>query len=180
MAGNLTMADARGAARAADVRARDAIAGVLDECLVSAPMIRTIGAKLLTRSLACGVGTGSSVIAGELQMSVGALTMMITRAGGASIAALRREMILVRLAAMFEDRVLPWRTALDVLGAPDIDAPVRIIQRETDLSPGVWRRGITFDRQFARFRNFVIQNAGPWARIPTSRRCPRCHGILPT
>ena len=96
------------AACAADRRACDRLAAALDQLLPHAALLRTIGVRLLTRPISRSEGSTVVAIARELNVRVHTLTPRIYRAAGASIQRLRREMIVVRLAAIAEAPGLCW------------------------------------------------------------------------
>lgn len=153
-------------ARAADGRARDHLAAALDELLPGAPLMRTVGARLLTRAVAKSDGANVVAIARELGSEANALSTRIYRAGGASIRELRREMIVTRLAAIVEDPGLPWPLVAELLGVPRAQTLLDLIRSGTNLPAGLWRERIRFAAQLEQFRRFLRANAAAWSRLP--------------
>jgi hypothetical protein len=154
------------AARAADRRARDRLAAAIDELLPSAPLMRTIGARLLTRAVARSDGSTVAAIAGELQLNAQTLTSWIRRAGGASIRQFRSELIVVRLAALLEEPGLPWPLLAELLGIPRTHSLLELVHSCTNLPAGLWRERIRAEWQLERFRRFLRANAAAWSRLP--------------
>lgn len=103
------VATALTAARAADALARDRIAIAMDELLAAAPVMRTIGTRLLMRPVSRGARCTAEAIARELRIPERTLGSRIYRAGGASIRRFRGEIILTRLAAIVEPEHVAWR-----------------------------------------------------------------------
>jgi hypothetical protein len=153
-------------ARAADGLARDHLAAAIDELLPHAPLMRSIGARLLTRAIARSDGSTVVAIAAAVRMPMNALSTRIYRAGGASIRQLRREMIVTRLAAMVEDPRLPWPLLAEVLGVPRTGTLLDLVRNGTNLPVGLWRERIRFASQLEQFRRFLTANAGAWATLP--------------
>ena len=153
-------------ARAADGLARDHLAAAIDELLPHAPLMRSVGARLLTRAIARSDGSTCVAIAHELGSGANALSTRIYRAGGASIRQLRREMIVTRLAAILEDPGLPWPLVAEVLGVPRTGTLLDLVRNGTNLPAGLWRERIRFASQLEQFRHFLRANADAWSRLP--------------
>ena len=153
-------------ARAADGLARDHLAAAIDELLPHAPLMRSVGARLLTRAIARSDGANVVAIARELGSGANALSTRIYRAGGASIRQLRREMIVTRLAAIVEEPGLPWPLVAELLGVPRTGTLLDLVRNGTNLPVGLWRERIRFASQLEHFRRFLTANAVAWATLP--------------
>lgn len=154
------------AARAADRRARDRLAAALDELLPHAPLMRTVGARLLTREVARSEGSTVAAIAAELRLPVQTLDSLIRRAGGASIRQFRRELIVARLAALVEGPGLTWSVITELLGIPRTHSLLDLVRGSTNLPAPLWRARIHAEWQLERFRRFIASNASAWSRLP--------------
>lgn len=161
------------AARAADRRACDQLAAALDELLSHAPLVRTIGSRLLTREISRSADSTAVSIAGELGMNVRTLNSRIERAGGASIRQLRRELIVARLAALVEDPALPWSVITELLGVPRTHTILGLVDSGTNLPAPLWRERIRAEWQLERCRRFLAANAAAWSRLPPPERTAR-------
>lgn len=156
------MTTTRERVRAADAAARDAIAERLDRALAGIPTVRTISARLLTRSPARDGGNTAQRTARDLQLPRYALTSRIQRRGGASMSALRDEIVLTRLAFCFRDRDATWPLAAEILGVVHLSLLRRIVRRRRRLAPGRWRLSITPDKQLRALEDFLAANAPRW------------------
>jgi hypothetical protein len=168
------------AARTADVRMRDRIAVALDELLGDANLMRAIGARLLSRPVSRGAGSTVIAIARELHTHPVTLSRRVFRAGGASIRFFRREMIIVRVAAIVAPSGVPWPVAAEILGTPRTQQLLGLIRMHTGLAPGLWRDRSDPEKQFIRFRKFLTANARPWSVLDeypavsvSSSSCPK-------
>ena len=94
-------------------------------------------------------------IAASVGMPVKTLTSRIQRAGGASIRQFRRQIILVRLAAIVEDPGVPWSQLAELLGVPRTHTLITLVRSCTNLPAGLWRERIRGEWQFQRFRAFL-------------------------
>jgi AraC-like DNA-binding protein len=152
--------------READTRARDRIAHNIDAQLAAAPLMRVVGARLLTRSLARSARSTESAIAVELHYRRTTLRSLIHRAGGASIHRFRDELALARLAAIVEHSRIAWPFAAEILGAPRTGTLLAMVLRRTGLPGGLWRKRATAHSQMQAFIQFLISNAEAWAALP--------------
>jgi hypothetical protein len=153
------------AARAADLRARDRMAAAIDEHLARAPLMRAIAARLLTRAISRSDASTVVAIAADVRMRRTTLDVRIQRAGGASIRRLRREMIVVRVAAIVETSRLPWPVIAELLGTPRAHTLLHLVVGITNLPPSLWRERIRVDAQLEYFRRFLTANAAAWSQL---------------
>jgi hypothetical protein len=160
------------AAHAADRRAGDRLAAALDEPQPGAPLMCTVGARLLTRAVANSDHSTAIAIASELQLKVQTLTSWIQRAGGVSIRQFRRERIVARLAAIAEEPGVPWPIAAEILGAPRTHTVLSIVRSTTNLPAGLWRARIRAESQLQHFRSFLRSNATHASSLVNSHRPP--------
>ncbi|MFI5244616.1 MAG: hypothetical protein ACHQQR_05270 [Gemmatimonadales bacterium] len=160
-------------AHAADVRARDRIAQTLDTLLAEAPLMRFVGARLLTRSLARSAHSTATAIASEIHVPRGTLQSQILRSGGASIKRFRQELVLARLAAIVERSRLPWPIAAEILGAPRTERLLGIVRANSKLPPGLWRQRVTWEVQLRKLQHFLNANARAWSTLPNPQALAR-------
>jgi hypothetical protein len=172
------MMSALARARHADADARDAIARLLDAHLSSCRTVRTLSAQLLTRPLARGEPDAPLAPS----MARRAFARRVRRVGGASLVALRDEILLVRLAAILHDPSISWGIAAEVLGARGPAILLRGVRRARQRSPHLWRKRITPGVALDRLAWFLARNAPKWREAAEewpSRRCPRCGHVFP-
>lgn len=156
------MISTRERARNSDAEARDAIARLLDSHLACVPQIRTISARLLTRSLARDERHTAAQLAANVHLPGYALTSSIQRRGGASMKALRDEIMLTRLAYCFRDRRVTWIVVSEVVGVPHLNLLRRIVRKRRRLAPSRWRLSVTSAAQLNALDSFLVFNAPKW------------------
>jgi AraC-like DNA-binding protein len=172
-------------AKAADAKARDMIAIALDRHLSNANLVRSVASRMLTRPIAKAGGSLGATIAAEMHWSPDALRRAVAREGAAPLGELRRRMILVRIAAIFQepasehDSAMTWGAAADALGCSSREAFLVLVARTTGSTPRHWRETASLARAFAEFDSFLAQNSSKWAKVPLRRQeCPHCRAIL--
>lgn len=171
-------------ARSADARARDMIAIALDRHLANATLIRHAATKFLTSPMTRAFTSADTIAKGPgWDGDERGLGRAIATAGGISLRALRREMLLVRLAAIFEQDDATWAIAAEVLGVFEEETLRRNVSRLKGDAPA-WRARAHLAIQFNDFEAILTKNAPAWARVQPRahgarvRQCPHCHAIL--
>lgn len=170
------MISTRERARNSDAEARDAIARLLDSHLACVPQIRTISARLLTRSLARDERHTAAQLAANVHLPGYALTSSIQRRGGASMKALRDEIMLTRLAYCFRDRRVTWIVVSEVVGVPHLNLLRRIVRKRRRLAPSRWRLSVTSASQLNALDSFLVANAPRWKAAIEAHNAPRKSG----
>lgn len=172
-------------AKAADAKARDMIAISLDRHLSNANLVRNVAARMLTRHIAKAGGSLGATIAAEMHWSPDALRRAVAREGAAPLGELRRRMILVRIAAMFQepssehDSGMTWGAASEALGCSSREAFLVLVARTTGSTPRAWRETASLARAFADFEAFLSENSPRWAKVPLRRQeCPHCRSLI--